>query len=308
MDNDKMSLRILFFGHRGWIGRQVYDLLKHHACVQSIFLSEVRPQNTNELQYELDSLHPTHVISTIGRTHGTIDGVDIPTIDYLEHPGKLLENATDNLYAPIVLAHECYARGIHYTYLGTGCIFEYDADHDLHSGNGFKEDDKPNFYGSSYSVIKGITDQIMHLYKNSALNVRIRMPITAEPSPRDFITKIVNYQRICSMENSMTVLDELLPLLVDMMVQNRTGTVHLTNPGTISHEDILTMYKEICDGDKTWETMSYEEQSRLLKSKRSNNELDTSLLQSWYPDVSDIKTSVLHVLKQRRELYMKQLE
>ena len=299
-----MAVRVLFFGYRGWIGQQLGSLLENHPQVSLFYASDVRPQHVQELKNELDKLQPTHVVSTIGRTHGKIDGVEIPTIDYLEHPGKLTDNVTDNLYAPVVLAHECHRRGIHYTYLGTGCIFEYDADHALASGTGFKEEDLPNFYGSSYSIVKGVTDQLMHLYEDSALNVRIRMPITAEPNARDFITKIVKYERICSMANSMTVLDDLLPLLADMIVTRKTGTIQLTNPGTISHEEILTLYKALCDPEKTWKKMTYEEQSGLLKSKRSNNELDTTLLQTWYPKVKPIHTAVRDALIQRMKNHM----
>ena len=142
---------------------------------------------------------------------------------------------------------------------------------------------------------------MMSLYHNT-LNVRIRMPITAEVNDRDFITKIVRYEKICSVPNSMTVLDELLPILVDMIQTSRTGTIHLTNPGVISHEEILEMYRDIVDSQKTWHTMTYEEQSMLLKSKRSNNKLDTSLLQEWYPQVSDIQTAVRRTLENRKKL------
>jgi len=34
----------------------------------------------------------------IGRTHGTYEGQYIGTIDYLEKPGKLVENVRDNLF------------------------------------------------------------------------------------------------------------------------------------------------------------------------------------------------------------------
>ena len=286
--------RILFFGGGGWIGKQLVELLQGQY---SVILSTVRPQHIEALRTELDDVKPTHVVSTIGRTHGKINNKEIPTIDYLEYDGKLKENVIDNLYAPITLAHECQRRNIHYTYLGTGCIFEYD---DIHSnGIGFLEDDEPNFFGSSYSIIKGVTDQLMHQFSDSVLNVRIRMPITSDPNPRDFITKIVNYAKICSMANSMTVLDELLPLLVEMILDYRTGTIHLTNPGTISHDEILTLYKEIIDPTKTWQTMTYEEQSLLLKSKRSNNELDTTLLQQWFPNVLPIRESIINVLNNR---------
>ena len=297
-----MAIRILFFGSKGWIGQQLYTLLEKIPRIQSIRSSECRADDRSGIQRELDTYQPTHVVSTIGRTHGKIDNVVIPTIDYLEYPEKLRENVNDNLYSPLLLAHECQSRSIHYTYLGTGCIFAYDDDHPLDQPEkGFTESDRPNFFGSSYSIVKGFTDRIMSLYP-STLNVRIRMPITASPNSRDFITKIVNYDRICSMANSMTVLDELLPLLVDMIVTKRTGTIQLTNPGVISHEEILTMYKEICDPSKTWKTMSYEEQNVLLKSKRSNNSLDTTLLQSWYPQVRDIHTAIRAVLVERSKL------
>ena len=49
---------------------------------------------------------------------------------------------------------------IHYTYIGTGCIFEYDNEHPFGEEiNGFKEEDDSNFIGSSYSTVKGFTDK-----------------------------------------------------------------------------------------------------------------------------------------------------
>jgi dTDP-4-dehydrorhamnose reductase len=288
--------KVLLLGSKGWIGKQLIPMIVYRNDVEILYHSDVRADNIEELSQEIALLQPTHIISTIGRTHGVIDGKTIPTIDYLEYPGKLKENIRDNLFSPMILAKLCNDKGIHLTYLGTGCIFEYDG---LES---FDEEAKPNFFGSSYSIVKGFTDQLMSLYSNTVLNVRIRMPITSQSNPRDFITKIVGYEKICSMANSMTVLDELLPIMVDMALNKRVGTINLTNPGTISHEEILQMYKEIVDPNKIWKTMTYEEQSLMLKSKRSNNELDTSKLRLWYPEVSDIKKAVFNVLKKRIEL------
>jgi hypothetical protein len=105
------------------------------------------------------------------------------------------------------------------------------------------------------------------------------MPITDEAdSPRNFITKITNYKKVCSIPNSMTVLDELLPVLIEMALNNQVGTVNLTNPGLISHNEILSMYKEIVNPNFTWENFSIEEQNQILASKRSNNCLDTMKL------------------------------
>ena len=95
----------------------------------------------------------------------------------------------------------------------------------------------------------------------------------------------------------MTVLEDFIPIIVDLSMKNFIGTINLTNPGTISHNEILQMYKEIVNPNYTWENFTYEEQVELLKNGRSNNELDTSILTSLY-DVPDIHTSVRRILGQ----------
>ena len=142
--------------------------------------------------------------------------------------------------------------------------------------NGFNEDSLPNFFGSSYSVVKGFTDKFMHLYGDSVLNLRIRMPITGEKNGRNFITKIVTYEKVCSVPNSMTVLPELLPMVLELMKNKTTGTLNLTNPGLISHNEILEMYREIVDHNFTWKNFSQQEQRSILAADRSNNFLDTT--------------------------------
>ena len=127
----------------------------------------------------------------------------------------------------------------------------------------------------------------------NVLNVRIRMPITNDINcNRNFINKIINYKKICSMNNSMTVLPDLLPLLIDMIIKKEIGTINLVNPGYISHNEILELYKEIKNPGFIWENMTIEEQNQLLLSERSNNILNTEKLQNLYPDVKDIKTSI----------------
>ena len=201
--------------------------------------------------------------------------------------------------------------GIHYTYLGTGCIYTYDEEHPYEEElNGFKEDSKPNFFGSSYSIVKGYTDMLMNMFNTTVLNVRIRMPITDEIHPRNFITKITSYKRICSINNSMTVLPDLLPIMIDMCDKKITGSVNLTNPGLISHNDILEMYREIVDEDFKWDNFNIDEQREILESERSNNFLDTRKLELLYK-VKNIKDSVreiLYSMKEKRDMKSKEHE
>lgn len=282
-------MKILIYGSKGWIGSQFMKLIKNNHIVIE---SNVRVDDYNNINNELDTVKPTHVISFIGRTHGITNGISYSTIDYLEQEGKLVENIRDNLFSPFILAQYCNQKNIHYTYLGTGCIFNYDENHPYEEEiNGFTEEDKPNFYGSSYSVVKGFTDMILHTYHN-VLNLRIRMPITGENNSRNFITKITNYKKICSIKNSMTVLPELLPYVIKMMENNITGTINLTNPGLISHNEILEMYKEIVDPSFKWENFTQEEQRHILKADRSNNYIDTKKIESLFPEILNIKDAV----------------
>jgi len=293
-------MKILIYGSKGWIGNKFIKIM-NDSNIQFV-CGNSRVDDVENVSKELETYMPTHVISFIGRTHGTYNGEHIGTIDYLEKPGKLVDNVNDNLFSPMVLALLCKEKNIHYTYFGTGCIFEYDENHPYGKEiNGFTEESFPNFFGSSYSVVKGYTDRLMRLFDKSVLNIRIRMPITDEFNSRNFITKISTYKKVCSIPNSMTVLNELLPILLDMMQNNRYGTINLTNPGLITHNEILTMYKEIVDPDFEWENFSIVEQNEILLSKRSNNYLDTSKLESLYPNVMNIKDSVRNILYKMKD-------
>jgi dTDP-4-dehydrorhamnose reductase len=288
-------MKVLVYGSNGWIGSQFTKLLKSNNVIYCE--GKARADNTDDVISELLKTSPTHVIAFIGRTHGKIGEKIYTTIDYLEEPNKLQDNVRDNLFSPLVLAFLCQKLNLHFTYLGTGCIFKYDEKHLFgQEVNGFTEDSLPNFFGSSYSTVKGFTDQLMKFFDNSVLNLRIRMPITAEYNTRNFITKITTYEKICSIPNSMTVIPELLPKVLDMMKNRVTGTINLTNPGLISHNEILEMYKEIVDTNFVWKNFSEKEQRKILTSDRSNNYLDTQKLEQMYPDIKNIKESVRDVL------------
>ena len=64
----------------------------------------------------------------------------------------------------------------------------------------------------------------------------------------------------------------------------------------ISHNEILSMYKELVDPEFTWKNFTVEEQAKILDSDRSNNFLDTRPIASLY-EVKHIKESVRDISK-----------
>ena len=288
-------MKVLIYGSSGWIGSQFVKLLEQASVEYVCGISRVNHES--DVLSEVRNVMPTHVVSFIGRTHGEINGKVYKTIDYLEQDGKLLENIRDNLFSPLLLSRICLEERVHYTYLGTGCIFTYDDKHPYGiEMTGFTEQCEPNFFGSSYSVVKGFTDRLLQLDGENTLNLRIRMPITGDINDRNFITKIVNYEKVCSVPNSMTVLPDLLPYVLKMMRMQLTGTMNLTNPGLISHNEILDMYKEIVDPSFEYINFSQEEQRQVLAAERSNNYLSTKKLELIFPNVKHVKESIRDVL------------
>ena len=296
-------MKILIYGGRGWIGTQFKEILQNQNI--NYIQGNARVYNENDLEKEVKTINPTHIISFIGRRHGKIYNKTYNSIDYLEYKGKVYENVRDNLFSPLLLADISKKQGIHLTYLGSGCIFTYDFEiHPYEEEiNGFTEDSKPNFFDSNYSVMKGFTDRIMNLYKDTVLNLRIRMPINAEENPHNLITKLITYKKICSIKNSMSVLPELLPFILRLMKNRTVGALNFTNPGLISHNAILEMYKEIVDPDFEWKNFTEMQQSRTVLCNRTNNYLDTTRLETLCPEVLNIKDSVRKVLYEYKKNY-----
>lgn len=82
--------------------------------------------------------------------------------------------------------------------------------------------------------------------------------------------------QIISIPNSMTVLPELLPIAVTLALRRLAGPINFTNPGAISHNEILELCREYVYPDLEWSNFTVEEQNKILKAPRSNNTLDTS--------------------------------
>lgn len=285
----------LCFGLEGWIGQQFKTFVDGRLHLLSVPKQQLRAEHTAKVEEHLMECKSKYghafkgVLSFVGRTSGP----GYNTIDYLEDPKTLKENVCDNLFAPISLALLCQKHRLYCMYLGTGCIF-YGGIHD--------EAAAPNFFGSAYSVVKGFTDRLMHQLSDTVLNVRIRMPISLDEHPRDFITKIRLYAKVIDVPNSVSVLPTLFPALLQLILAQHKGTINLVNPGVMSHVQVLEMYKKHVQPDFVIRTMTLEEQRKLLKADRSNNHLDTTLLQQLCPAVASAREAITHVLQHRAHL------
>ena len=275
----------LIFGAEGWIGGKLVTLLTKQG--HNVIKAQSRLENREAVEAEIIAAKPDFVLNAAGKTGR-------PNVDWCEdHKQEVIEA---NIIGPLILADLCFKHGIHMTNFGTGCIYEYDESHPMNSGIGFKEEEKPNFDGSYYSKTKIMLDTLLQDYPN-VLNLRLRMPISDDLHPRSFITKIIGYKKVVNIPNSMTILTDLLPVAIKMSERKLTGVYNFVNPGTISHNEILDLYKKYINPNFTYQNFTVEEQSKILKAGRSNNELDPSKLLKEFPGIPHIKESMIEVFK-----------
>ncbi|KAG5028218.1 hypothetical protein JHK87_011732 [Glycine soja] len=197
-------LNFLIYGRTGWIGGLLGTLCRAQGI--PFQYGSGRLQNRASLQADIAQLKPTHVFNAAGVTGR-------PNVDWCE--SHKVETIRTNVIGTLTLADVCRDHGLILINYATGCIFEYDSDHPLGSGIGFKETDIPN---------------------------------------------------------SMTILDELLPISIEMGKRNLTGIWNFTNPGVVSHNEILEMYRDYVDPNFTWKNFTLEEQAKVIVAPRSNNE------------------------------------
>ena len=205
-------MKILVVG-RGWTGNKMFIELtqRGHVC-KLVSHDDVNNLITNDYDW---------VVNAAGVT-GT------PNVDGCE----LIKPETykGNALFPIELYNLCQQHNVKLAHFSSGCIYEgviTDVNAD------------PNYFGSTYSVSKGISDMFL---KDKALVFRIRMPFTGVNEAKNYLTKVYKYSNNGKLvdlgKNSMTDLDEAVLVACNLIEQNETGPHNLINQGAITMPEL----------------------------------------------------------------------
>ena len=287
--------RILVFAPNSWIaGKFLSFLEKHPVPIWSLYLSPARLNNLAEVTAALDKFQPSTVINFGGRVrtakHNTIDG--------LESVEGQLVSVQDNILAPLLVANECAKRNIYCVVWGTGCIYNSTP-----SEPPILDHAKPNFDGSIYSFCKGLTDQVLtRIFREETLNLRIRMPVSDDLDCKGILGKVKHYKKLHNIQNSMTVLRDVFPIVIDLIKRKITGPINVVNPG---HIDLITIRKKmvhynlVSPMDECEYTFSNrDEMMKSTVAPRSNNILSTARLELLGYSLPSIHTSIEETLTQ----------
>jgi UDP-glucose 4,6-dehydratase len=216
------AVKVLLFGASGWVGGQLVEHMRDAIPARS------RLEDTQRMWEELTSVSPTRVVLAAGITGR-------PNVDWCETNAE--HTVRVNVEGAVALARMCARLGIHLTYFGTGCMYAGDD-----SDRPFQEASEPNFFGSTYSRTKIIAEKAMLAVGGPCLILRLRMPVARDlDHPRNLVAKLRAYDMVVDLPNSVSILHELIPIAVHMLLAAETGVYNFVNPGHVSPADIRAM-------------------------------------------------------------------
>lgn len=246
-------MKILLFG-KGYIGERCAQAWGDEAVLSDVIVSSV-----DDALREIQRVQPDVVFNAAG-----IKGK--PNVDWCDdHP---LETIRGNTIMPLLLADACQQAGVYMLHMGSGCIFYGDSPH---PDKAWREDDFGNPL-PVYSRSKWAADLALSTLSNVGV-ARIRMPIDWMPAPGNLIDKLASFAKVIDVENSATIVEDMIDVFHQLLEKRAAGIFHVTNPGTIRHRDLLAMYKELVDPNHTCEWISNDElvSQGLATKGRSNN-------------------------------------
>ena len=253
-------MKILIFG-KGFVGTRCAEIWGDQAT-----LSDHRIIDVAGVLEEIDKHKPDAVLNAAGTTGR-------PNVDWCdEHPR---ETILGNVLAPIILAEACQEKNVYLLHLASGCIFYGKSPH---SDGAWREEDFANPL-PTYSRSKYAADLVLSTLPNVGI-ARLRMPIDSVPSQRNMIDKIVRYPKVIDVENSVTIVEDLVDVAYQLMKKRGEGIFHCTNPGSMRHKELITLYRELVDPEHTCEWIKEEDlvAQGLTTKKRSNNIMHSSRL------------------------------
>lgn len=225
--------KILILGS-GYIGNALFDSLDGYdrTLVSSKTLN----------YHDQKTLHRHILTNDISVVINCSGFTGIPNVDQAE--SKKGECWYYNVISPLHVNTICQALGVKYIHISSGCIY-----------NGyekiFTEEDTPNFglYDDSsfYSKSKHAFEETVKHLSNKIL--RIRMPISPDHNPRNYLVKMRNYDNVIAMKNSKTYIPEFCEFVKALLGNTTKGfwigndVYNVVNPDPVDPKEMFEIMK-----------------------------------------------------------------
>lgn len=233
---------ILLLGGAGYVGQALAgNLLRRGRAFAAPSHLELDATSKDAVAQIVADLKPDAVINAIGFTgRPNIDGTDREKLRCLKA----------NTVVPGVLGEVLADRGIPWGHVSSGCIF----DGSRADGSAFTEEDAPNFAfnhpaASWYSRTKAMAETMLADYPNCFI-WRLRIPFDEYDNERNYLSKLMRYERLLEVTNSISQLQEFAVACVETLIRRiPPGIYNVTNPGAITTSEVAAAIQRhgLCD-------------------------------------------------------------
>jgi len=264
-----MNKKYLVFGSTGYVGSEFIKQLEHQGEAAPSY------KEFKTFRIILDYLHyikPNVVVNAAGYTGK-------PNVDACETQKD--QCYFGNVLFPVWLAQACDLLSIPFAHVSSGCIYNgYDKV--------YTENDESDFSFkqnncSFYSGTKAEAELLLREFPQAYI-WRLRIPFNKEHSPRNYLTKMLNYNKILNLDNSISHKEEFVSTCLKTITNNIPyGIYNVTNEGYINAKRVFELFalhrpefKELINS-KTFYT-DVEEFMKDAVAPRSNCVLNTDKL------------------------------
>lgn len=185
-----------------------------------------------------------------------------------------------NVIWPQILTDWCALNDIPLGHVSSGCIYQGRRE----DGNPFTEKDEPNFTwtknnGSFYSGTKAIGETVVSKWEKSYI-WRLRIPFEENNNPRNYLTKMIKYEKLLQAENSISNKQEFVSACIQTITKKVPyGIYNVTNTGYLTTDKLVEKLKNTIAKDRQFKLIDEKElYSGIATVKRSNCVMDNSKL------------------------------
>jgi len=268
----------------GFIGQRLAQSLGDSYVVHNI---RAEINDMNALTSTLNDFMIDHkvdvIINAIGKT-GKKNVDDCET--------EQIATFYTNVVGLINLATYCQMNSIYLIHIGSGCVY-YD---DKLETSLLRSEEDPAYPISTYSKSKYAGDLFLSTLQNVA-SLRIRMPIDYIHSERNLLTKLIKYDKVLGIKNSITCIPDFINVVKNFIENKHTGIYNVVNEGVISPAQIMLMYSEKYPTHKFEIVHEMSQLGDLIKKNRSNCILSISKLNSIGIQMPHVRKSVAQIIE-----------
>jgi len=298
---------ITILGGSGYVGQAFVQALEEAGSdCQVLARRQIDYANPDALAAYLREATPEFLVNCAGYTGK-------PNVDACEKDKAA--TLYGNAVLPGAIRKACRETGTPWGHVSSGCIFSGRR----HDGQGFRETDVPNFSFrrgpcSWYSGTKALGEEVLG-YREAPMADgsaawecegepdgyiwRLRIPFDRLDNPRNYLTKLMRYEKLLVAENSVSERGEFArACLACWKKRVPFGIYNVTNPGAVDTRQVVALIRQsgVCEKDFQFFESDASFYATAAVTPRSNCVLDSSKLARAGIEMTPVEEAIRNAL------------